>query len=359
MRKKIRHRYHGALTLLFSLVSLCLIFISVLAASLIVYVLFRAGVISDPTQKQFDPGKALLFMFLISNLIGFLVSMTFGRIPMRPVKQLIDGMNQLASGNFGTRLRFHPLLQHHPAFAELSESFNTMAQELENTEVLRTDFINSFSHEFKTPIVSISGFAKLLKQGDLTEKEQAEYLDIIDSESTRLAQMATNVLNLSKVENQTILARTKRYNLSEQLRTCIVLMLDQIEKKDLDLQAEFEECYLEADPEMMRQVWINLVSNAVKFSPYGGSVVFQIREEDQFVTVSVQNSGETIPPEHLDKLFLKFYQVDQSHAMEGNGIGLALVKRVVELHRGEVTVESKNQRITFIVKLPRQQNISS
>lgn len=136
---------------------------------------------------------------------------------------MIDGINNLAAGNFRVRLKFGWPITNHPAFAKLSDSFNKMAEDLEHTEMLRSDFINNFSHEFKTPIVSIAGFAKLLKRSNLTEAQRAEYLNVIEEESMRLSQMATNVLNLTKVENQSILTDVSRYNLSEQLRSCILL----------------------------------------------------------------------------------------------------------------------------------------
>ena len=234
------------------------------------------------------------------------------------------------------------------------DSFNTTAQELEGTEMLRSDFINNFSHEFKTPIVSIAGFAGLLKQGNLDEQEQKEYLNIIESESRRLAYMATNVLNLTKVENQTILTDVSVFNLSEQLRTCVLLLEAKWEQKNLEMNLELEEHTISGNQELLRQVWVNLLDNAIKFSPEGQSVEISAAEEESSVAVSITNTGSYIPQEQQSAIFRKFYQADHSHNTEGNGIGLAVVKRVVELHGGSIRVESNPSFTKFTVTLPKK-----
>jgi signal transduction histidine kinase len=219
--------------------------------------------------------------------------------------------------------------------------------------MLRSDFINNFSHEFKTPIVSIAGFTKLLRKGNLSQPQKEEYLAIIETESLRLSQMATNVLNLTKVENQTILTDVTEYNLSEQIRSCILLLSEKWEEKEIDYVLDFREYSIHANEELLKQVWINLLGNAVKFSPHGGTIEVRITEQPDTMTVSVMNTGSTIAPEQQAKIFRKFYQADESHAAEGNGIGLAIVKRVVELHEGTVSVASGNGRTTFTVVLPK------
>jgi signal transduction histidine kinase len=264
-------------------------------------------------------------------------------------------MNRLASGDFRVRMQFGRPFGNHPTFIELTDSFNKLAEELQNTEMLRTDFINNFSHEFKTPIVSIAGFAKLLKKGNLTEEQKIAYLDAIEEESLRLSYMATNVLNLTKVENQTILTDVTSYNLSEQLRASVLLLEGKWTKKEIDLCLDFEEYTIEANEELLKQVWINLIDNAVKFSPMGGAVVIGISELEDRLCVSIGNTGQPIPPDKLPRIFNKFYQADESHASEGNGIGLAIVKRVVDLHGGEVHVSSNGDMTVVTVELPKAQ----
>lgn len=349
-RSQKRHSY-WELTLLFSAIVFGVILVSVLFASGAVFLLSHLGVITDGSMDSGSVWTMLLFMVLISALVGFLVAFFSSRVPLRPFKRLIDLSNQLASGNFHVRLEFGPPLKNQPIFQELSDSFNTMAAELESAELLRSDFINSFSHEFKTPIVSISGFAKLLKHGHLSEAQTQEYLDIIETESRRLSQMATNVLNLTKVEKQSILTDTSTYNLSEQLRTCILLLIDFADRKHLELKADFEEYRITANEELMKQVWINLVQNAIKFAPEYSTVDFRIREDSGVLYISITNESDTLTEDQQKRIFNKFYQADQSRSTEGTGIGLAIVKRIVDLHQGSVAVHSENNITTFTVTL--------
>jgi signal transduction histidine kinase len=265
-------------------------------------------------------------------------------------------MNRLAQGDFETRIESKGMLSNHPAVKGINDSFNKLAEELENTEMLRGDFINNFSHEFKTPIVSIAGFAKLLKRGNLTEEQRQAYLDSIEEESLRLSYMATNVLNLTKVENQTILSEVTSFNLSEQVRSAVLLLEAKWSEKNIDLQLDFDEHTVEGNEELLKQVWINLMDNAVKFSPRCGAVLLDVTEEGSTVRVTVSNTGPEIPPEKREKIFGKFYQGDESHATEGNGIGLAIVKRVVDLHGGTVEITCKDGMTSFTVTLPRSQS---
>lgn len=345
-------RDHFALSLLFTAVIFCILLVTLLIAAALAYLLMRLGLLTGFGIPKEGGGYLLLFVVLISVMTGLLVSALTTRFPMRPITKMIDQLNRLAAGDFQARLEFSGPLKRHSSFARLSESFNTMAQELENTEMLRGDFINNFSHEFKTPIVSIAGFAKLLRRGNLSEAQTEEYLAIIEEESLRLSEMATNVLNLTRIENQTILTDISTYNLSEQLRACVLLLEERWSRKQLSLDLEFGEYEVSANEELLKQVWINLLDNAVKFSPPTGEVVVRIQEAAAGVQVFITNFGSEIPAEKRDRIFDKFYQADESHASQGNGVGLAIVKRVVELHRGTVQAESSEGKTTFTVTLP-------
>lgn len=210
-----------ALSLLLTGIILIFLLMTHLLIGSTVLVLYRIGVLSLPASLIPSPVRAVIVFVLFGLIAGALVSLFFVKLPLRPLNRLINQMNRLAAGDFKARIDFGDLLGRHPSFAELTESFYRMAEELQNTEMLRSDFINNFSHEFKTPIVSIAGFAKLLRRGNLSAAQQEEYLSIIEEESLRLSQMVTNVLSLTKVENQAILTDTSTYNLSEQLRSCI------------------------------------------------------------------------------------------------------------------------------------------
>ena len=345
--KNEKRRLNIALTLLFAIVIFCTVVFAVLVSGVGLYLLIHFGVIEAKGDYLTDARHVIWYMGFICVVVGSVLTMLTTTILLHPLQRMIRSIRRLAAGEYETRLHFSNPLKKHPTFRALSESFNLLAEELENTEMLRSDFVNNFSHEFKTPIISIAGFAKLLKRGKLSEKQKLEYIDIIEDESMRLSYMATNVLNLTKVENQTILTNVTVYNLSEQIRACILLLENRWMKKNLDFSLEFDEYEICANEELMKQVFINLIDNAIKFSPKCGSVDISIQKIDQRYNISISNVGKEIPPESIHKIFNKFYQADESHATEGNGVGLAIVKKIVELHKGSISVESQNGRTTF------------
>jgi signal transduction histidine kinase len=338
------------------LVAIC-VFVVMLLTSLvsfgIVYLLVSVKQFPLKLGENITPKLAILSMLIVSLVIGIVLSTVMSRLMVKYVNRLIKQMNALASGDFKTRLSYGEPISKYPTVKEVTDSFNQMAQELEHTEMLRGDFVNNFSHEFKTPIVSIAGFAKLLKKGNLTEEQKREYLDIIEEESLRLSEMATNVLNMTKIENQTILTDISTFNLSEQIRSCVLLLEKRWESKKLELSLEFDEYDINACEELLKQVWINLLDNAIKYSPEYGMIEVKIKEDGDFYLVSVANSGEEIPIEKREKIFEKFYQADESHSSPGNGVGLSIVKSVIDLHGGRVSVDCKNGITTFNVRISK------
>ena len=353
MKTMKERRQRLSLTMLFSGLLFLFLLVTMILVALIILLLVRLGRL-NLGEGELRTGSFILIIALAGILIGTGLSATVGRYPLRPLNNIINAMNRLAAGDFQARLTFQGPLSRLPVVQEVEDSFNKMASELENTELLRLDFINNFSHEFKTPIVSIAGFAKLLRKGDLSAQEEAEYLEIIESEALRLSDMATNVLNLSQVENQTILTDVTTYNLSEQLRTCVLLLEDKWTKKHLELVLDFREYTVTANAELLQQVWLNLLDNAVKFTTDYGLVGISVSEAADSIAVSVINSGKEIPAESLDRIFQKFYQADESHATEGNGIGLAIVQKITVLHGGHIDVDSREGRTAFTVTLPKE-----
>ena len=215
--RRIERQQRLALTILFSSVVFCFFIVTMLIVGGAIIVLVHKGILkhgSDVPRVE----HLIMNIMIASILLGSVLAAVTSRIPLKPVNSFINAMNRMASGDYKTRLHFGKFFDRHPTAVELMESFNHMAEELEKTEMLRSDFINNFSHEFKTPIVSIAGFAKLLKYGNLTEEQKADYINIIEEESLRLAAMATNVLNLTKIENQAILTGATEFNLSEQIQ---------------------------------------------------------------------------------------------------------------------------------------------
>lgn len=350
-QRKQEQQQRLALTLLFAGVIFCFFLITMAITSFSITWLIRKEILIVGTAKP-DANRVIFPMAVSSILLGTVITAVAGRVPLKPVNRIINAMNRLAAGDFKTRLSFGRQLSRHPTFRELCDSFNTMAAELENTEMLRSDFINNFSHEFKTPIVSIAGFASLLKRGNLTKEQKQEYVSVIEEESLRLASMATNMLSLSKVENQTILTNVDTFNLSEQIRSCVLLLESKWEKKHIDLDLDFDEFTITANTELLKHVWINLIDNAIKFSPEYGYVRIDITQKDRRLSIGISNSGDPIPKNKQERIFQKFYQADESHAIEGNGIGLAVVKKVVDLHHGEIQVQSDVDITTFRVFLP-------
>ena len=340
-------------TIILSIFAFLILLLAIGLTALGIWLLTLAGVTVD-MEGQLQLGPVILFMSLISLLIGATLTYFSSHIPLKPINELINKINRLAAGDFKTRLKFGKALSSHRAAKQLTESFNKMAEELENTEMLRSDFINSFSHEFKTPIVSITGLANLIESGNLTEEQRAQYARAIREESMRLSSMASNVLSLSRVENLTRLTDVSKFNVSEQVRSAVLLLEEKWARKNVDLQLDFEEYFIEANEEMLMQVWINLIDNAVKFVPEGGTVTLDVYEDKSDITVKISNTGTDIPPEKQDKIFNKFYQTDESHSTRGNGIGLAIVKRIVDLHRGRVTVTSEGGVTAFTVSLPKK-----
>lgn len=297
--------------------------------------------------------QGLLFcIFAMNLLLGSLLSFISIKIQLKPFHELEKGMKKLFLGDFSTRLslsgKFVPI-----EFSELIKCFNRMAQELEGTELLRKDFINNFSHEFKTPIVSIRGFAKILQSNTATKQEQKEYLDIIVQESERLSQLSSNVLLLCKIENQSIISDTQTYNLSEQIRQTVLLLENQWEKKNLSFEMEVEEVTFDGSKELLGQMWLNLIDNAIKFSPKGDVITIRLRKKTGNMTFSITDYGDGLTDETKQHIFEKFYQGDSSHTTQGNGIGLSIVKSIAELHEGTVEVESEiGMGTTFTVNLP-------
>lgn len=339
------------LTLIFSLIILAVLIVVLGLSSLAAYILFEAGIIKEDGMGT---PQVILFMAITSVGMGTAISFVASKMILSPLNMVTSKLNSLANGNFGTRVDFDQIVSRVPSFLQLSTVFNKLSEELQSTEMLRSDFINNFSHEFKTPIVSIAGFAKLLKKGNLTDEQRMLYLDAIEEESMRLSYMATNVLNLTKVENQTILTDVSSFNLSEQIRSCVLLLEPKWAKKNLNFQMEIDEYTINANEELLKQVWINLLDNAIKFSENEGNINIDVADVGNCLSVSITNFGVEISPVAQDKIFKKFYQEDLSHSTEGNGIGLAIVKKITDLHNGKISVKSENMAVTFTVVLPKK-----
>jgi len=335
------------ISILFGMITFIVLIFSMIMVGVFVAVMVNQGVIK---VKSGLSGITMLgFSMLVSVLISMIMYLFMRNLPLNPIDTLVDGMTKLKEGNYETRIN----LGESEAGKNIADTFNTLASELGNTEMLREDFINNFSHEFKTPIVSILGFAKMLNKSEVSEDKKREYLKAIEEEAERLTNMATGVLNLTKIENQEILTEKKEYNLSEQIRDSVLMLEKKWTDKNLSLNLDFDEVLVFANEETLKQVWVNLIDNAIKFSEEYTEITISI-DSAETTRVRISNFGVEIPQEERDRIFNKFYQIDKSHSSSGNGIGLSIAKKIVELHQGTIYAQSQNGVTTFTVELPKK-----
>jgi signal transduction histidine kinase len=304
--------------------------------------------------QGYEQGRGLLrvipALILFSIITGTAIAAFFSKRAVKQIHSMIHATQQVAEGNFSVRVDGTGVNE----LEELAHSFNKMTAELSSIETLRSDFINNFSHEFKTPIVSIRGFAKLLKGNDLTDAEKQEYLDIIVTESERLSELSTNVLNLSKYESIEIITEKAPFRLDEQIRRAILLTEPKWQAKNLDIRIEMDEIVWTGNENLTQQIWINLLDNAIKFSKQDGVIEVHLADLSDSISFSVQDDGLGMDEETRRNIFDKFYQGDRSHQQSGNGLGLPMVKRIVELHDGTIQVDSSpDAGSVFSVILPK------
>lgn len=273
----------------------------------------------------------------------------------KAAKHIADAAKKMVQGDFSVRITPLRRLAVDEKYNEIIDCFNTMAEELAGVETLRTDFVANVSHEMKTPLAVMQNYGTLLQSQDLDDEKRMEYAKGITDASRRLADMMTNILKLNRLEKQQIYPKTEEYNLGEQLCECLLDYESVWERKNIEIDTLIaEDVKVNTDKELLSLVWNNLFSNAFKFTQEGGKVSVVLRECEQYAVVEVTDTGCGISPEVGAHIFEKFYQGDTSHATQGNGLGLALVKRVVDILHGEISVTSiKGEGSTFVVKFRR------
>ena len=260
----------------------------------------------------------------------------------RPIRRITEGLEQITKGDFKTEIAPIAGISGMAEYNEIIAYINQMTRELSGVETLRTDFVSNVSHEMKTPLAVIRNYAQMLETADITESERIEYAKAIDDASKGLSELVTNILKLNKLENQQIYPSKIHYDLSEQVCECLLDFESEWEAKNIELATNLaDEIFIDADPELMSLVWHNLFSNAMKFTPEGGSVTVGVYVESNRAVVSVSDSGCGMDENTIKHIFEKFYQGDTSHAVRGNGLGLALVKRVLDITGAEINVESR------------------
>jgi len=342
-RKRQQRSIFNRLTLIIILGLFVLLVISMLITTGVTALIARYWTM--PEDNYFVYGIVVL---VVSILIGTLLSVAYTAILVRSTRPYFEAMRKIAECDFSVRVEDSPIF----ANVGIADNVNALAKQLGSVETLREDFVSNFSHEFKTPIVSISGFATLLKSAKLSDEEKQEYLDIIIDESNRLVRLSESVLMLTRLDSQTIVKEP--FLLDEQIRQSMLLFERPCSVKNIEMSADLDEISIFSEKKLLSQVWVNLLSNAVKFTPTGGKIsVAAKRSDNGEVTVKVSDSGCGMDEETLKNIFSKFFQGDRSHATEGNGLGLPIVKKVCDMLNMKIDVESVlNEGSAFTVTIP-------
>lgn len=287
------------------------------------------------------------FMILSYNLIsifcGIIVMLIVARLIVKPIKKLISATEKIAKGDFKVYIK----RKRKDEIGQLIDNFNKMTIELSGMEMLRNNFISDISHEFKTPLTSIEGYTKLL-QNCKSDEERNEYIEIITEETKRLSALSGNILLLNRIENENITLEKNSFRLDEQIRHVILLCENKWSGKNIDLNIDLEDIIFIGNEQLLFQVWLNLFDNAIKFSKTKESIEISLKKSDDKVVFSIMDYGKGMTEEQQKRMFEKFYTGDKSRNTEGNGLGLSIVKRIIDMHRGDITVESRPEEFTIV-----------
>lgn len=293
-----------------------------------------------------------VWAMVFSGTIGVAVTNHMTKMLIDPIAKLRSAMREVADGDFKVEAKCESRIQD---VQDIYDSFNSMVRELSTTETLQTDFISDVSHEFKTPINAIEGYASLL-EGEPSPEEQRAYVEKILFNTRRLSALTGNILLLSKLSNQSILPQKTQFRLDEQIRQAIVALEQKWSEKELGFEVELAETPFFGYESLLPHVWTNLIGNAVKFSPKGGEIRIKMMRTEGAVVFTIEDDGPGIVPGDEEHIFTKFYQSESSHGMEGNGLGLALVRQIVEMSGGSVDVRNLEAGgCRFTVRLPLEQ----
>ncbi len=290
------------------------------------------------------------FLFIMAVIMGGGLAFLVNRYFFRPIQKLSQGMNEVATGDFSVRLETNTRINE---VKEIYESFDLMVRELDATEVLQTDFMSNVSHEIKTPINAIEGYAMLLQDDQYTKEEQNEFVDKILFNTNRLSELVGNILLLSKIDNQAITKNEKSFRLDEQIRQSIMQLETKWTEKEIEFDVDLDKVEFVGNAQLLVHIWNNLIGNAIKFGPMYGMIKLRLWESDGLIRFIIEDNGVGISENALTHIFDKFYQGDSSHKEEGNGLGLALVKKIVDIYEGRIVAENLPEAgCRFTVELP-------
>jgi len=287
--------------------------------------------------------------FLISSLVGTILILFAVRGIVKPIKRLSTASKEVAKGNFDIEVK----IKSNDEIGQLTSDFNLMTKELKNIDFLRNDFVSNVSHEFKTPITSIKGFAQLIRDGHISNDQLSEYSEIIVKESERLSLLSSNLLKLSELDSKVIREQAKPFSLDEQIRKTILILEVEWSKKEIEFDIDLEEILFSGDEHLLQEVWLNLIHNAIKFSNQKGVIRVGLHKDGSIVKADIYDSGMGIADKDKKRIFERFYKGDKSRSKDGNGLGLVIVKKIVELSNGKIYFESElGIGTTFTVELP-------
>lgn len=325
--------------------------VALVSSELVVSVIFGLGISWLIDSLFGNQGRfPLVELIVFSLFIGIVVTSFISKLFFDPIKELGKAMGKVADGDFSVRLKTKSTAQE---IREIYSGFNLMVNELASTEILQTDFVSNVSHEFKTPINAIEGYTTLLQGCENLDADQLEYVEKILFNTKRLSSLVGNILLLSKIENQSIQTNQTRFRLDEQIRQSVVALEPAWEPKGIELDVELDCVEYLGNESLLHHVWDNLIGNAIKFSPQGGVVSIRLVQQENGILFTIDDNGPGISEEAQKHLFDKFYQADTSHKEEGNGLGLALVKRILMIAGGDIFAENRADggcRFTVMLK---------
>ncbi len=303
----------------------------------VVVVLFMSYLLKIPLNEV----SAYSLIGVLVVIVGGTTAWFVNRILLGPIKRLSDAMDEVANGNFEIYLESGNRIKE---VKNIYDKFNIMTKELRSTEILQSDFVSNVSHEIKTPITSIEGYTMLLQNEEATEADKRVFIDKILFNTKRLSELVGNILLLSKIDNQAIETKKKKFRLDEQIRQSILLLEPKWVKKEIEFDVDLESVIYEGNESLLQHVWNNLIDNAVKFSSDGELIVIRLKKKNEKAVFIIEDEGPGIPEEYQQKIYNKFYQADDSRKQQGNGLGLALVKKIIDLYQGEIKVENLPQK---------------
>lgn len=324
-------------------------FLTMLVMSLIASAVFQYGLLRLEHTNFRIP---VLSFGIISIIIGTFLARIIGGRTMGAVHNISEASKRVAKGDFEVQLDENVPIEE---IRVMARNFNLMVRELNNTEMLRSDFVENVSHEFKTPLSSIEGYVTLLQNKNLSDEKREEYTQKILANTKRLSSLTGNILLLSRLENQEIEIKKESYSLDEQLRQTVLLSQDAWADKEIELDIDLEAVNYEGNSELLSHVWQNIFGNAVKFTPQGGTIGVYLSKTEKGVCVKIKDNGIGMDSDTLQRIYEKFYQGEKSRSSSGNGLGMTLAKRVVDLHGGEIKVASEEGKGSeFIIILPQK-----